>query len=246
VTIYDSTGLTYAATRRADPRISTVIERALTGMLSVANIGAGTGSYEPRQTVIAVEPSHVMIRQRPIGSAKAVCATAEQLPIRSNAVDAALAVLTVHHWTDVARGIAEMRRVARHRITILTWDHTVFREFWLVRDYLPAAAATDRRLAVPLDRLTDLLDSPVVQPVPVPHDCVDGFGGAFWRRPQAYLNMTVRRSMSMLALTPENDLRPGLSALRRDLSTGRWTTCNKHLLNLESLDLGYRLITSRA
>jgi SAM-dependent methyltransferase len=142
----------------------------------VANIGAGTGSYEPARTVISVEPSRVMIAQRPPRCAPAVQAVAEQLPIRSDAVDAALAVLTVHHWSDLDHGVAEMLRIARRRVVILTWDHTVFRRFWLLREYLPAAAQTDADLAVPITKLASLLGDPTIVPVPVPHDCVDGFG----------------------------------------------------------------------
>ncbi|KIA65978.1 class I SAM-dependent methyltransferase [Nocardia vulneris] len=244
MTVYDTTGRTYAATRQPDPRIAAAIDASLAGMASIVNIGAGTGSYEPGGTVLAVEPSRVMIAQRPSGAAAAVRAAAEQLPIRTGAVDAALAVLTIHHWTDLERGIAEMIRVARRRIVILTWDHAVFRQFWLVRDYLPAAAATDARLAVPLARLTAQLENFVVQPVPVPHDCVDGFGGAYWRRPEAYLDETVRAGISMLALTPESRLREGLSRLRRDLTDGSWSVRYADLLDRPHLDLGYRLVTA--
>ncbi|WP_338757736.1 methyltransferase domain-containing protein [Nocardia vulneris] len=244
MTVYDTTGRTYAATRQPDPRIAAAINASLAGMASIVNIGAGTGSYEPGGTVLAVEPSRVMIAQRPSGAAAAVRAAAEQLPIRTGAVDAALAVLTIHHWTDLERGIAEMIRVARRRIVILTWDHSVFRQFWLVRDYLPAAAATDARLAVPLARLTAQLENFVVQPVPVPHDCVDGFGGAYWRRPEAYLDETVRAGISMLALTPEPQLRAGLSRLRRDLTDGSWSARYADLLDRPHLDLGYRLVTA--
>ncbi|MFI9406819.1 class I SAM-dependent methyltransferase [Nocardia sp. NPDC052316] len=244
MTVYDATGRTYALTRRPDPQIAEAIGAALEGMGTVVNVGAGTGSYEPDRTMLAVEPSRVMIAQRLVGAAPAVRAVAEYLPVRSGAVDAALAVLTVHHWGDLERGVAEMVRVARRRVAILTWDHAVFREFWLVRDYLPAAAATDARLAVSLGRLTGLLNDPVVQPVPVPHDCVDGFGGAYWRRPDAYLDETVQAGMSMLTLTPKPLLQQGLSRLREDLETGAWQTHYADLLERSHLDLGYRLITA--
>jgi SAM-dependent methyltransferase len=113
----------------------------------VANVGAGAGSYEPAQTIVALEPSRVMIRQRPASAAPAVQAAAEALPLRTGVVDAALAVLTVHHWTDPAAGVAEMRRVACRRVIILTWDHEFIRDFWLLRDYVPAATETDDGLA---------------------------------------------------------------------------------------------------
>jgi SAM-dependent methyltransferase len=141
---YDRTGQTYSRTRRPDPRVAAVINEALRGAATVANIGAGTGSYEPACTVISVEPSRVMIAQRPPGSAPAGQAVAEHLPIRSNAVDAALAVLTVHHWSDLDHGVAEMLRIARRRVVILIWDHNVFRAV-LVTARIPARRRAERR-----------------------------------------------------------------------------------------------------
>jgi SAM-dependent methyltransferase len=239
---YDVTGRTYSRTRRPDPRIAARIEAALRGMTSVADIGAGAGSYEPAHTAVAVEPSRVMIGQRAPGAAPAVQGVAEQLPLRTVSVDAALAVLTVHHWTDLDRGIAEMKRVARRRLVILTWDPATFAEFWLLRDYLPAAAETDALLGLPVTELAARLGDPAITVVPVPHDCADGFGGAFWRRPRAYLDPTVRAGMSMLALTPETELREGLSRLRRDLDNGVWQERHADLLRKRELDLGYRLL----
>jgi SAM-dependent methyltransferase len=213
-------------------------------MATVANIGAGTGSYEPSNTVIAVEPSHVMITQRRAEAAPAVRAVAEHLPIGTDAVDAAIALLTVHHWSDLDAGVAEMIRVARRRVVILTWDDTVFRQFWLLREYLPAAAETDARLAVPITKLVSLLGTVSIQTMPVPHDCVDGFGGAYWRRPQAYLDATVRAGISMLALTPKPLLAKGLEHLRVELTNGAWARRHADLLDVPQLDLGYRLLVS--
>jgi SAM-dependent methyltransferase len=243
---YDQTGITYSQTRRPDSRIAAAVDRALGGVESVANIGAGTGSYEPAHTVMAIEPSRVMIRQRPTGTAPAVRATAEALPLRTGAVEAALAVLTVHHWTDLAAGVTEMLRVARRRVIILTWDHDVIQDFWLLRDYVPAAAETDARLAVPINDLVSLLgrDTVSVVPIPVPHDCVDGFGGAYWRRPHAYLDDTVQRGMSLFAMTPKNDVQEGLTRLKDDLSTGEWQRRNADLLHKSEMDLGYRLLVA--
>ncbi|MER6426096.1 class I SAM-dependent methyltransferase [Streptomyces sp. NPDC001137] len=243
--LYDTLGATYGRNRQPDPRIAAQIRAALGDAADVINVGAGTGSYEPPQTVLAVEPSQVMIAQRPPGSAPAVRAVAEQLPVRDNAADAVMALLTIHHWTDLTAGIAELRRVARHRIVILTWDQQIFRErFWLVRDYLPQAAAFDDTRALPLDRLSDLLGAARRQPVPVPHDCTDGFAAAYWRRPHAYLDPQVRSGISLLAQTAEAALAPGLAALSEDLTTGRWHTRHADLLTRDSLDVGYRLLTA--
>ena len=244
---YDHLGRSYGVTRRADPRIAKAIGRELEDTRSIVNIGAGTGSYEPPQTVVAIEPSRTMLGQRPTAAAPAIQAVAEHLPLGDKCVDAALAVLTIHHWTDVEAGIAEMRRIARRRIVLLTWDPSKMRtDFWLMSEYLPGAAEADARLAVPLDRLTSLLGGAVVTPVPVPHDCADGFGAAFWRRPAAYLDPAVQAGMSLMTLISPELLRPGLDRLATDLASGRWATEHADLLHLEELDLGYRLVTADA
>jgi hypothetical protein len=169
---------------------------------------------------------------------------AEHLPIGTDAVDASIALLTVHHWSDLAAGVLEMIRIARQRVVILTWDDTIFRQFWLLREYLPAVADTDARLAVPISTLISLLGTASIQTVPVPHDCVDGFGGAYWRRPRAYLEETVRAGMSMFALTPKGLLTKGLERLSADLANGAWERRHADLLETPELDLGYRLLVS--
>ena len=128
-----------------------------------------------------------------------------------------MALLTVHHWTDLEAGIAELRRIARRRIVVLTWDQIVTRQFWLLSEYLPEAAAFDDTRAVPVDRLAALLGDARVEPVLVPHDCTDGFGAAYWRRPEAYLDPVVRAGMSMLAQPGDEVLRSGLDRLADDL-----------------------------
>ena len=113
-TLYNRIGDRYALRRQPDPRIAARILEGLGAATSVVNVSAGTGSYEPTdRRVVAVEPSEVMIRQRPAHAAPVVRAVAEALPFRDDEFDAALAVLTIHHWTDLARGLAELRRVTR-------------------------------------------------------------------------------------------------------------------------------------
>jgi SAM-dependent methyltransferase len=241
---YDRIGGSYRATRRPDPRIAAQVHPALAGMDSVLDVGAGAGSYEPPQTVVAVEPSAVMIAQRPPGSAPCVRAAAEALPLRDNCVDAAMAMLTVHHWGDVAAGIEQVRRVTRHRIVVLTWDQAVLRDFWLLREYLPVAVRISDAQYVPIDRIVDLLGGATVHTVPVPWDCTDGFGAAYWRRPEAYLDPTVRAGISMLALAGEADLADGLTRLAADLRSGQWRERHSRLLERDEFDAGYRLIVS--
>lgn len=240
--VYDTIGETYATTRRPDPRIAALITSALGDARSVINIGAGTGSYEPGHTVLAIEPSSTMISQRPAHAAPVVQAHAEALALADDAADAAMALLTVHHWTDLAAGVAELRRIARRRIVVLTWDQRLFRQFWLVSEYLPEAAAFDDTRAVPIDRLTELLGGARIEPVPVPHDCTDGFGAAYWRRPHAYLDPIVRAGTSMLAQTGDKVLQPGLDRLAADLASGRWHERHEDLFEREDFDAGYRIL----
>jgi SAM-dependent methyltransferase len=242
MTTYDTIGVTYTATRQPDPRVGAQIAAALGGARSVINVGAGAGSYEPPQTVLAIEPSLVMIGQRPAAAAPAVRGRAEALPVAAAAADAAMALLTVHHWGDLAAGIAELRRVARRRIVILTWDQQVTREFWLLREYLPAAAAFDDARAPAVADLAALLGGARVEPVLIPHDCRDGFGVAYWRRPAAYLNPVVRAGMSLLAQPGEAALAAGLRRLEADLASGAWRDRHRDLLDRDTFDGGYRLL----
>lgn len=242
---YLDLGKGYAEARRPDPRVAALIHESLGDARTVVNVGAGAGSYEPAdRNVIAVEPSATMIAQRPPGSARVIQGVAEDLPFADQEYDAALAVLTVHHWTDPAAGLRELRRVARRQV-VLTWDPAVIAETWLVRDYLPEIAVRERTLAT-LDAVVgELGPAAEVRVVPVPADCTDGFLAAHWRRPEAYLDPVVRRSMSAFANIPESVLLPAMDRLRADLDSGAWSTRNAELLDLEAFDAGYRLVVAQ-
>jgi SAM-dependent methyltransferase len=241
--LYDEIGGNYRAYRRPDPRIAAAILDGLGLADTVVNVGAGAGSYEPAdRSVLAVEPSLSMIRQRRIGGAPVVQASATDLPFRNGAFAAALAVLTVHHWPDRARGLAEVARVARRRVVIVTWD-PAFTGFWLVDDYFPSIIEIDRGIFPPLAELMSVLDDVQVRPLLVPHDCVDGFLGAYWRRPRAYLDPGVRRAMSTFSKI--GDVEPALARLRDDLEDGTWGRRHAHLMSQPVLDLGYRLVIAR-
>lgn len=240
--LYDAIGGRYGRFRRPDPRIAAAIEAALGDATSVVNIGAGTGSYEPLdREVIAVEPSEVMIRQRPAGAAPCLQGSAEALPLEPGSADAAMAILSAHHWTDLDQGFREMARVARRRVVLLTWVPDGA-PFWLVEDYFPEMAINDRQMFPSAAVLTAMLEriiGPVqMAPVPIPHDCSDTYA-AYWRRPDAYLDADLRSAMSAFARI---DADAGLARLRADLSSGRWAERNGHLLSRDALDLGYRIV----
>lgn len=236
--LYDTIGTHYAKYRRPDPRISAAMMAAIGDARRVVNVGAGTGSYEPKdRDVIAVEPSETMIRQRAAGATPVVRASATHLPFRDSEFDAALAVLTVHHWPDQSEGIREMSRVA-NRCVILTWDPE-HPGMWLTREYFPEIMEHGKTICAPLDWYRNLFKRTEIRAVPVPHDCTYGFLQAYWRRPELYFDPLARSAISAFAFI---DVEPGLAALRRDLDDGSWARRNGDLLDKTELDAGYRLV----
>ncbi|HVW42858.1 MAG TPA: class I SAM-dependent methyltransferase [Amycolatopsis sp.] len=209
----------------------------------IVDVGAGTGSYEPRdRAVLALEPSIEMIRQRPPDASPAVRAVAEALPLHDHAVDAAMAVLTVHHWTDWRAGIAELRRIAPRQV-VLAYDTHRHAEFWFVREYVPEIAGLELARPCASD-IADELGADSVTPLPLPWDFTDGVFPAYWRRPAAYLDPRVRRACSALAQTSPDAVERGIRHLRQDLRSGRWHEHHRDLLDLDQWDAGFRLIVS--
>jgi SAM-dependent methyltransferase len=239
---YDAIGSRYATTRHEDPRIAAAIHAALGDARTVLNVGAGTGNYEPRdRDVTAVEPSTAMIAARPPGAARVVRAHAETLPFEDSTFDAVMAVLSDHHWRDRARGLRELRRVARQRVVVFTWDPRFRDSFWLTRDYLPGFK---RVPGMSIAQIVRCLGGAHVEPVLIPHDCSDGFYHAFWRRPSAYLDHQVRTGISVFALVDERETDGMVQRLRSDLDSGVWARRYGELSQLEAIDLGYRLIVA--
>src|SRR5262245_7208045 len=189
--LYDQIGRTYIATRHPDARIAAAIMGALGDVQTVVNVGAGAGAYEPTDhSIFAVEPSSHMIRQRAAGSAAVIQATAEALPFRDHSFDAALALLTLHHWTDWRRGLDEMKRVA-DRLVVFTFEPGDVGSFWLTDAYFPEIVDLDRGRCPSVADLVRHLGNCQVHRIAIPHDCVDGFLAAYWRRPEAYLDPRV-------------------------------------------------------
>ena len=237
--LYDTIGLNYADLRRPDARIAAKIDAALDAAQTVLNVGAGSGGYEPTtKQVTAIEPSAEMIAQRPASGATVLQGHAEDLPFEDNSFDAAMASLTVHHWSNKAKGAREMRRVARNKIVFLTFD-PAFQDFWLLH-YFPELATLDKAQMPPLSEYESWLGPVRISPVPIPQDCTDGFLAGYWKRPNAYLDPRVRSAMS--SFWKIGDISDGLKCLHADLDSGAWETRYAELLNLEELDCGYRLV----
>src|SRR5262245_57795773 len=242
--LYDQIGQTYTSTRHPDPRIASAIWRALADAETVVNVGAGAGAYEPTdRAVIAVEPSWHMIRQREAGSSPIVQAPAERLPFRDGTFDAALAVLTLHHWTDWRGGLDEMRRVA-NRLVVFHFEPGDVGAFWLTEVYFPEIVELDRGRCPSVADLVRYVGGCRVERIAIPHDCADGFLAAFWRRPEAYLDPRVRAGISGFARLDQDVVAHGIARLKADLESGAWEERFGHIRSLDSLDVCYRLLVT--
>ncbi|MFC8191012.1 class I SAM-dependent methyltransferase [Cellulomonas sp. NPDC057328] len=243
---YERHGQGYAVLRRPDLRIEARVHAALGAARTVLNVGAGTGSYEPADRyVLAVEPSATMRAQRPATAAPAVDATAERLPFDDDSVDAAMAMVTIHQWTDVEQGLREMRRVSRGPVVVLTVDAPALRRFWLA-DYFPEVIALDETRFPAIDRVVDVLAAGSaevrVDVVPVPLDCVDGFGEAFYGRPEAFLDPEVRAATSGFGLADAAAVQRGVDRLADDLAGGAWDRAHGHLRTQAEYEGAMRLV----
>ena len=222
-TSYDRIGVGYSEFRRPDPRIAARIEGALGDARSVLNIGAGTGSYEPAdREVTAVEPSAEMISQRPVDAAPVVQASAESLPFDDDSFDAAMAILTAHHWSDLRAGLSEMLRVARLRVVIVTFDSEALEGLWITADYFPEMLNLQRPSGAGSRDLVTMLPAATSTPIPVPRDCTDHFFAALWARPEMIFDDEVVRPMWVWQSISEEARRVGRKRLAADLRSGAW------------------------
>jgi SAM-dependent methyltransferase len=243
--LYDRISSNYASVRPEDPRIAARIHQALGDATTVVNVGAGTGNYEPHdRRVVAVEPSLAMIVQRTGRGSPVIQGVAEALPIRSDSADVAMAVLTLHHWSDLDAGLREMARVAPRQVIFL-FDAAETNGFWGMEYFPEALTLPSERRAPDVDRLRTVLDITDCQPVPIPIDCIDGLGAAYWGRPEAYLDPAVQEGMSWLAQLPPPVRASGTARLAGDLRSGRWDDRFGHLRGAPSHDVGYKLVTAR-
>ncbi|MCB9764806.1 MAG: methyltransferase domain-containing protein [Alphaproteobacteria bacterium] len=241
---YDRIGHGYASRRVEDPRLGERIRLALGDARTVVNVGAGAGSYEPEdRTVLAVEPSAVMAAQRPPGR-PAIRATADQLPLHDRSVDAAMTVLSLHHWhPSQERGIRELCRVARDAVVIVTIDPQVSGEMWLMADYLHEVRDLDHRICPPVGRILDWLDRPAeVEVVPISRDTPDGTLMSFWAHPERVLDTAARAATSGFARQPDAVVERVVRDVAADLRSGAWDARHGRLRQLGEYDAGLRLI----
>lgn len=243
---YGAIGGTYGRFRQPEPAIAAQILEALGDARTVLNVGAGTGSYEPTdRQVTAVEPSASMRAQRPATLAPAIDAVAEDLPFADQSFDASMATVTVHQWSDLERGLAEMRRVTRGPVVLLVCDPDLMHAYWL-NDYIPEVRAIEARRFPPIARLVAALGGRVeVRPVPIPLHCRDGFNEAYYGRPEAFLDPQARLACSSWSLVAEAAVERFVAQLARDLDSGLWDANHGHLRSQPFFDGPLRLVVGR-
>jgi SAM-dependent methyltransferase len=236
---YEELAEQYYRFRMPDSRIVSVLWAHLEGAKKVLNVGAGIGSYEPVTCqLVAVEPSEKMIALRRVSTAKVVRGSAESLPFDDDTFDVSMALLTIHHWSDIPLGLNEMLRVTRGKVILFTWIG-YGNDFWLV-EYIPEIRGIDTALFPTLQELDERIGPIIVDTVEIPHDCTDGFMCAYWRRPEAYLDPDVRKAISTFSRI--GDIQESLLRLEADLSNGTWDRTYGRLRLKESMDLGYRIV----
>jgi hypothetical protein len=233
----------YATIRQPDARIEAMVHAGLGDARTVLNVGAGAGSYEPLDRhVVAVEPSAAMRAQRPRHLAPAIDATAETLPFDDDAFDAAMAMITVHQWPDPWAGLANLRRVARGPVVVLSFDGWALEGFWL-HDYCPEVLEVDRGRYPDLDRMAEAIGPRTeVEVVPVPLDCADGFAEAFYGRPERLLDPSVRAAQSGWARLEPGMEEQMVEQLTADLASGAWDERYGHLRTQPTFESSLRLL----
>jgi len=241
---YDKFGQQYAHHRQTDPRIAAYVHDALADAKTILNVGAGAGSYEPTDKyVVAVEPSIVMRAQRiNNGKTPAIIGIADALPFDDNAFDASMAMVTVHHWPDINKGLKELRRVTKHQVIIMTFDPDALDNFWNAH-YFPELIAVEKARYPTVEFITNSLGGNCeVKSIPIPLDCIDGFQEAFYGRPEAFLEKQVRLSQSAWGFLPDGVEERIVQTLADDLQSGNWDKKFGHFRTQPTFTCALRLI----
>ena len=83
-----------------------------------------------------------------------------------------------------------------------------------------------------------------VTPVPIPIDCVDGFGEAFYARPEALLDPAVRAAQSGWAFIEQSTIDRFVDHLGSDVESAEWDRRFGHLRKQPQYIGSLRLITA--
>jgi SAM-dependent methyltransferase len=244
---YDASGQEYAQVRQTDPRIAAYIHKALGDAQTLLNMGAGAGSYEPEDRyVVAIEPSSVMRKQRSIKGIKpAIIGSADAIPFDDKSFDAAMAMVTIHHWPDMQKGLQELRRISRNQVLILTFDPDALDLFWNA-SYFPELIAVEKARYPSIDFISRALGGQItVQEIAIPLDCSDGFQEAFYGRPEAFLDHKIRKAQSAWSFLPPGLEKQLAERLAKELQSGEWDKKYGHFRTQPTFTGALRLIIAQ-
>lgn len=136
-----------------------------------------------------------------------------------------------------------MRRVAHGTVVVFTFDLDCL-PAWQ-REHLAEGLDIERPRFPSIDNVAAALGGEIrVERIPTPHDCSDGFFEAFWNRPEALLDPSVRASQSLWALLPPGGEARIVERLRGSLESGAWDAEHGHLREQEVFDGSLRLVIS--
>jgi hypothetical protein len=192
-----------------------------------------------------VEPSASMRAQRPPHLPRAIDAVAEHLPFEDRSFDASMTIFSVHQWSDLKTGLGEMRRVTRGPMLVMTCDPGELDRFWL-KAYAPQVIAVEARRYPQIEAIRrELGDHIEIVSVPIPFDCTDGFGEAFYGRPELLLDAGARLACSAWSFVPPSVEARFVADLSRDLESGAWDSRYGRLRAQPQFDGSLKLIISR-
>lgn len=255
--LYDTIGRNYSLHRRADYRIVGCLIDYLNIRQNsiIADIGAGSGNYSNALAdhgffVKAIEPSDVMKNQSvKKDNVEWINGIAENIPLANATVDAVVSIMASHHFTSLAKSLTEMNRICPDGpIVWFTFDPREAQSPWIA-DYFPEIWEDAFRIFPPVNKLVETFEkitgkTTVSYTFRLPPDLDDKFLAACWREPSRYLNEDVRKTMSGFAVADPALVECGIRKLKNDLADGNWMQKHGHVLDLDTIDWGYRYIVA--
>lgn len=244
---YDSIGTGYNSTRKADPYLTSRIIYLLNpeSRGKYLDIGSGTGNYtsalaEHGISMTGVEPSEKMISeaQSRNSNIRWLKGSAEKIPAVNNEFDGAIATLTIHHWTDLKKGMQELQRVIKKegKIVIFTSTSEQMKGYWL-NQYFPMMLEESIQQMPALQTIKEAVSIAGLNIVGmekyfVKNDLEDCFLYVGKNKPLLYFDSNIRHGISSFSsLANQEEVESGLAMLDSDLKQNRFEAIREKYTN---------------